>query len=439
EVDERNRPLAPAAADVDDGVEGGERDGHVGRVRRHAVRRVAEHRQVPVLALAPGQPLPGSRLLHGFVTSWKYGQRVRCRRLPPVVAAFRSCPEAPASLREHRVAGAGAAVGREVTVADDGADPEAVARQLLDRAERQPRHVDERGRRLDAEPHQVDEVRAAAEELRLARGTDGRERAGDVLRACVRERPHSQLGSGDVLDRRDDVRVGAAAADVATHALASWSGCSAPSANPSTVTISAPAWAAASARQALVRRPSTRIVHEPHWPWSQPFLAPVSPTCSPRRSSSKLTHEHAPRLVDQDGELAVLQSPRVAYRGQVVGVVVAETSEAAREAERLVRVEYDVEEHDVALRADHPSLYKPDKVNPAYPTDSEEGDVERALADAHATVDATYRRGCPARRRTLRWRTSTLSGRCATVARPKSSIDKRRIRHGDGNAGAGRT
>src|SRR5581483_2586978 len=50
-----------------------------------------------------------------------------------------------------------------------------------------------------------------------------------------------------------------------------------------------------------------------------------------------------------------------------------------------------------------------------------------------------FRRGCPARRRTLRWRSSTLSGRCATVARPKSSIDKRRIRHGDGNAGAGRT
>ena len=29
-----------------------------------------------------------------------------------------------------------------------------------------------------------------------------------------------------------------------------------------------------------------RIVHAPHWPWSQPFFAPVSPRCSRRRSSS---------------------------------------------------------------------------------------------------------------------------------------------------------
>src|SRR5215210_8995986 len=43
------------------------------------------------------QPLPGARLLHGVVTSWKYTQRVRCRRLPPVVAWLRIWPEAPAS------------------------------------------------------------------------------------------------------------------------------------------------------------------------------------------------------------------------------------------------------------------------------------------------------------------------------------------------------
>ena len=31
-----------------------------------------------------------------------------------------------------------------------------------------------------------------------------------------------------------------------------------------------------------------------------------------------LCHENAPRLDEADGELAVLQSPRVAYRGQIV-------------------------------------------------------------------------------------------------------------------------
>ncbi len=46
---------------------------------------------------APGSPSPARRLLHGFVTSWKYAQRVRWSRLPPTVATLRSWPDAPAS------------------------------------------------------------------------------------------------------------------------------------------------------------------------------------------------------------------------------------------------------------------------------------------------------------------------------------------------------
>src|SRR2546426_595710 len=44
-----------------------------------------------------------------------------------------------------------------------------------------------------------------------------------------------------------------------------------------------------------------------------------------------LTHENAPRLKIQEGELAVLQSNTVAYRGQFVALVVAETLEVARQ------------------------------------------------------------------------------------------------------------
>jgi xanthine dehydrogenase YagR molybdenum-binding subunit len=102
-----------------------------------------------------------------------------------------------------------------------------------------------------------------------------------------------------------------------------------------------------------------------------------------------LTHENAGQ-VEGEGELAILQSPRIAYRGQIVGAVIAETLEAARHAERRVHIEYDVEGHDVVLRPDHPGLYKPDKVNPSFPTDSDVGDVDRALADAAVTVDETY-------------------------------------------------
>jgi xanthine dehydrogenase YagR molybdenum-binding subunit len=104
-----------------------------------------------------------------------------------------------------------------------------------------------------------------------------------------------------------------------------------------------------------------------------------------------LTHENAPRLAKQDGELGVLQSDRVAYRNQIVGILVAETSEAARDAERLVRFEYEQEEHDVVLRPDHEGLYKPDKVNPSFPTDTSEGDVDAALAGAPIVIDETYR------------------------------------------------
>jgi len=102
-----------------------------------------------------------------------------------------------------------------------------------------------------------------------------------------------------------------------------------------------------------------------------------------------LTHENAGKL-EGDGELAILQSPRVAYRGQIVGAVIAETYEVAREAERLLRIDYDVDEHDVVLRADHPALYTPEKVNPSFPSESNDGDVDGALRAAAVTVDETY-------------------------------------------------
>jgi xanthine dehydrogenase YagR molybdenum-binding subunit len=104
-----------------------------------------------------------------------------------------------------------------------------------------------------------------------------------------------------------------------------------------------------------------------------------------------LSHENAPRLMQPDDrELFVLQEPEVAYRGQYVAVVVAESLEIARHAAALVRVEYAVEHHDVKLRANHPGFYKPDKVNPRFATDTERGDPDAALASAAVGVDATY-------------------------------------------------
>jgi xanthine dehydrogenase YagR molybdenum-binding subunit len=104
-----------------------------------------------------------------------------------------------------------------------------------------------------------------------------------------------------------------------------------------------------------------------------------------------LSHHNVMDLGEvEDGELAVLQSPHVAYRGQIVALTIADTLEAARDAAALVDVAYDAEGHDVVLTADHPKLYKPPKVNPNFETDTEEGDVDAALAQAPVVIDRTY-------------------------------------------------
>ena len=104
-----------------------------------------------------------------------------------------------------------------------------------------------------------------------------------------------------------------------------------------------------------------------------------------------LTTENAERLAsDDDRELAVLQSAEVAFRGQPVGLVIAETSETARQAAELVRVSYAEQAHDTELRADSAALYKPDQVNPSYETDTADGDVAAAMAAAPVTLEQTY-------------------------------------------------
>jgi xanthine dehydrogenase YagR molybdenum-binding subunit len=104
-----------------------------------------------------------------------------------------------------------------------------------------------------------------------------------------------------------------------------------------------------------------------------------------------LTVRNAERLANTDDrELAVVQTDEVAFRGQLVGAVIAETSEIARRAAGLVRVRYDERPHDSAFSADRDDLYRPEKVNPAYAPDTAEGDVAAAMAAADVTVEQTY-------------------------------------------------
>jgi xanthine dehydrogenase YagR molybdenum-binding subunit len=104
-----------------------------------------------------------------------------------------------------------------------------------------------------------------------------------------------------------------------------------------------------------------------------------------------LTPFDAERLAStEDREYAVLQSDEVAFRGQVIGVVVAESSERARQAADTIRVTYAEREHDSTLSVDRSDLYTPEKVNPSYETDTAEGDVAAAVAAADVVVEQTY-------------------------------------------------
>ncbi|GII53359.1 xanthine dehydrogenase [Planotetraspora thailandica] len=114
-----------------------------------------------------------------------------------------------------------------------------------------------------------------------------------------------------------------------------------------------------------------------------------------------ITHVNAPKLAwATDPEVAVLQSDEVAWRGQIVGAVVAETLETARHAAGLVRLAYEQRPHDTELRADRHDLHRPQHaalfgaapgdLQDGSPADSALGDVDAGLAEAAFTLDATY-------------------------------------------------
>ncbi len=106
-----------------------------------------------------------------------------------------------------------------------------------------------------------------------------------------------------------------------------------------------------------------------------------------------LWHGNAPRLVEGagDGFVWVLQSDEVAFRGQVVGLVVADSPEVAREVARTVPVRYaDAATPDVVLRAADPRAYVPGTVNAGLPGEEKQGDPSGGWAGAAVQVDEVY-------------------------------------------------
>jgi xanthine dehydrogenase YagR molybdenum-binding subunit len=104
-----------------------------------------------------------------------------------------------------------------------------------------------------------------------------------------------------------------------------------------------------------------------------------------------LSHRNAPRTASAgDADLAVLQSKEVAFRGQFVGGVIAETPEIARHAASLVQLDYQERAPDVELGADRDDLRVAKPRLPEFPPNTAQGDVEAALSSAAVRLDATY-------------------------------------------------
>jgi xanthine dehydrogenase YagR molybdenum-binding subunit len=85
-----------------------------------------------------------------------------------------------------------------------------------------------------------------------------------------------------------------------------------------------------------------------------------------------------------------LRDKRILHNDQPLALVVAESAELARYAARLVRVEYEAEQHETALAAKldaaHRTKWRPLVQSPAKPR----GDAEGALASAEVRHEAEY-------------------------------------------------
>jgi xanthine dehydrogenase YagR molybdenum-binding subunit len=84
-----------------------------------------------------------------------------------------------------------------------------------------------------------------------------------------------------------------------------------------------------------------------------------------------------------------LADARIHYAGQYVAMVVAETFEQARHAASLLEIEYTKDRHTTAFEDAGATAYKPTE-SVGEPIQVSRGNVERALREATAAIDATY-------------------------------------------------
>ncbi len=110
-----------------------------------------------------------------------------------------------------------------------------------------------------------------------------------------------------------------------------------------------------------------------------------------------LTHENAPRLPGAnvklgpiDRHLQILQDDRVLYADQPVALVVAQSLEAAQHGASLLALRYDAAAPSAEIDGLLAAAYRPESAGPVGQPDTSRGDVDAALAKAHARIDVTY-------------------------------------------------
>ena len=115
-----------------------------------------------------------------------------------------------------------------------------------------------------------------------------------------------------------------------------------------------------------------------------------------------MSHENVPKLggmdknknseIATDRVLHVFQDNQVHYNNQPIGVVLAETFEAAVEGAELVRVTYDVEPLMPELPANQDKAVKPERMPRGDDqVDTQRGDLKTGMEAATARLEETYR------------------------------------------------
>ncbi|MGZ5120060.1 MAG: xanthine dehydrogenase family protein molybdopterin-binding subunit [Burkholderiales bacterium] len=111
-----------------------------------------------------------------------------------------------------------------------------------------------------------------------------------------------------------------------------------------------------------------------------------------------LTHENCERLpsYDHDDEHSFLplRDSQIHFSGQPIALVVAETSELARYAASLVRIEYAREPHVTDLNTQRDEAYDPKDDEDSGSNTKDRGDAQSAFARAALRHDAEYTHPC---------------------------------------------